>query len=204
MGPFDVNVTDAGSGVQVIVTDEVEHPNVTVPLNPGIAVNTSPIASLPPGGTGGNDPPGGGVTVIVIGEFETVSSVEPLTSFWVADIVVVRPAVGPVVARPPSSLIVAASGFDDAHATVDVMSFVLLSENVPVAVNCRFELIGSVGFVGVTAMDVSVAAFSVNVAFTICAVAGIVNVHVALVLFGQMLLQPPNPEPAFGVSISVT
>jgi len=65
-------------------------------------------------------------------------------------------------------------------------------------------LIGSVGLVGVTAMDVSVAAFSVNVAFTICAVAGIVNVHVALVLLGQMLLQPPNPEPEFGVSVSVT
>jgi hypothetical protein len=135
VGPFDVNVTDAGSGVQVIVTDEVEQPNVTVPLNPGIAVSTSPIASLPPGGTGGNDPPAGGVTVIVIGEFETVRRVEPLTSFCVADIVVVRPAVGPVVARPPSSVMVAASGFDDAHATVDVMSFVLLSENVPVAVN---------------------------------------------------------------------
>ena len=135
VGPLDVNVTDEGSGTQVIVTDDVEQPNVTVPVNPGIAVITTPTASLPPGGTGGKDPPGGGVTVIVIGEFETVSSVEPCTSLCVADIVVVRPAVGPVVASPPSSLIVAASGFDDAHATVEVMSFVLLSEKVPVAVN---------------------------------------------------------------------
>ena len=37
------------------------------------------------------------------------------------------------------------------------MSFVLLSEKVPVAVNCSVELIGSVGFAGVTAIDVNVA-----------------------------------------------
>ena len=75
VGLLEVNVTEAGSGTQVIVTDDVEQPNVTVPVNPGIAVITTPTASLPPGGTGGNEPPGGGVTVIVIGEFETVSSV---------------------------------------------------------------------------------------------------------------------------------
>jgi hypothetical protein len=66
------------------------------------------------------------------------------------------------------------------------------------------ELIGSVGFVGVTAIDFSVAGFSVNVAVTIVAVAGIVNVQVALVLLGQMLLQPPNVEFAPGASVSVT
>ena len=81
VGPLDVNVTDAGSGVQVIVGDDVVQPNVTFPVNPGIAVNTSCMAILPPGGTGGNDPPAGGVTVIVIGEFETVRSVEPVTLF---------------------------------------------------------------------------------------------------------------------------
>ena len=65
-------------------------------------------------------------------------------------------------------------------------------------------MIGSVGFVGVTAMDFSVAAFSVNVAVTMVAVAGIVNVQVALVLLGQMLLQPPKVESAPGVSVRVT
>ena len=50
----------------------------------------------------------------------------------------------------------------------------------------------------------SVAGFSVNVAPTTCAVAGIVNVQVALVLLGQIVLHPPNPEPEFGTSVSET
>ena len=108
VGPFGVSVTEAGSGAHVIVGDEVVHPKVTVPLNPGVEFNTSPIASVPPGGTGGYEPPAGGVTVIVIGEFDVVSVVDPVTSLSVAEIVVVSPAVAPVVARPPV-VIVAAS-----------------------------------------------------------------------------------------------
>lgn len=88
VGPPGVSVTEAGSGWHVIVGDDVVQPNVTVPVNPGIAVSTMPTASCPPGGTGGNEPPGGGVTEIVIGEFETVSDVDPTTLFDVADIVV--------------------------------------------------------------------------------------------------------------------
>ena len=62
-----------------------------------------------------------------IGEFEIVSKVDPATSFNVAEIVVVKPAVPPVEARP-AALIVAASVFEEAQVTVVVMSFVLLSE----------------------------------------------------------------------------
>jgi hypothetical protein len=203
VGPPGVRVTLAGSGWHVIVGDEVAQLNVTVPLKPGIAVSTIPTANLPPGGTGGNDPPGGGVTEIVIGEFVSVSSVEPVTSFNVADIVVLESALGPVVARPVA-LIVAASVFDDAHVAVVVRSFVLLSENVPVAVNCCVELIGTVGFAGVTAIDFNVGALSVNVAVTIVAVSGIVNVHVRLVVFGQIALQLVNAEFAPAIAISWT
>ena len=53
VGPFGVITTDAGSGAQVIVGEEVVQPNVTVPLKPGIAVSTIPTANVPPGGTGG-------------------------------------------------------------------------------------------------------------------------------------------------------
>jgi hypothetical protein len=107
VGPAGVNVTEAGSGAQVIVGDDVVHPKVTVPVKPGVDVSTIPIANLPPGGTGGNVPPAGGVTDIDIGELEIVSKVDPLTSFNDAEIVVVNPAVFPVVASP-LALIVAA------------------------------------------------------------------------------------------------
>ena len=158
VGPFDVKFTEAGSGTQVMEgagwpsAPVTEHPNVTVPVNSGVAVSTIPTASLPPGGTGGKEPPTGGVTPIVMGEFVNVSSVEPVTSFIVAEIVVLKSGLEPVEARPAAS-IVAASGFDVAHATVAVMSLVLSSEKVPVAVNCCVELIGTVGFAGVTAID---------------------------------------------------
>jgi hypothetical protein len=127
VGPAGVNVTEAGSGAQVIVGDDVVQLKVTVPVKPGVDVSTIPIANLPPGGTGGKVPPGGDVTEIEIGELEIVNKVDPVTSFSDAEIVVVRPGVFPVVASP-LALIVAAWVFDDAQATVEVMSFMLLSE----------------------------------------------------------------------------
>jgi hypothetical protein len=203
VGPPGVIATDAGFGWHVIVGESVAQPNVTVPLNPGVDVNTIPIASCPPGGTGGYDPPGGGVTEIVIGEFVSESRVDPVTSFNVAEIVVLKSAFDPVEARP-AALIVAASVFDEAQVAVAVRSFVLWSEKVPVAVNCCVELIGTVGFAGVTAMDCSVGGFFVNVAVIIVVVAGIVNVHVAFVRFGHTALQFVNVEPAAAAAVSVT
>ena len=129
-GPPGVIVTFAGSGMQVIEgagcpsVPVTVQPNVTVPLNPGVAVSTIPTASFPPGGTGGIVPPGGGVTEIVMGEFVSVRSVEPVTSSIDAEIVVLNSASPPVIASPPGA-IVAASVFDEAHVTVAVMSFVV-------------------------------------------------------------------------------
>jgi hypothetical protein len=205
VGPVGVKVTVAGSGAHVIVGEDVVQPNVTVPLKPGVDVSTIPIANVPPGGTGGKVPPTGGVTEIEIGEFETVSRVDPVTSFNVAEIVVVKPAVPPIVARP-AVLIVAASVLDDAQATVAVMSFVLLSEKVPVAVNCTDELIGSVGFAGVTAMDFNIAVAAVNVAVTVSADAGIVNVQVAPATVHEVgaPFHPANVEPFVTACVNTT
>jgi hypothetical protein len=133
VGPFGVTFTEEGSGTQLIegagapLAVVTEQPNVTVPLKPSVVLSTIPTASLPPGGTGGNVPPAGGVTTMLIGEFDIVSVVEPVVSFSVADIVVFNPAVAPVEASP-AALIVAACWFDDDHVTEAVMFFVLLSE----------------------------------------------------------------------------
>ncbi len=54
-------------------------------------------------------------------------------------------------------LTVATDTFDELHVTDDVIFCVLLSENVPVAVNCSFVLRAMPGLVGVTAIDTSVA-----------------------------------------------
>jgi hypothetical protein len=205
VGPAGVKVTVAGSGAHVIVGEDVVQPKVTVPLKPGVDVSTIPIANVPPGGTGGKVPPAGGVTAMEIGEFETVSRVDPVTSFNVAEIVVVKPALPPTVTRP-AALIVAASVLDDAQVTVAVMSFVLLSEKVPVAVNCTDELIGSVGFAGVTAIDFNVAAAAVNVAVTVSAEAGIVNVQVAPATVHEVgaPFHPANVEPFVTACVNTT
>jgi hypothetical protein len=205
VGPVGVKVTVAGSGAHVMVGEDVVQPNVTVPLKPGVDVSTIPIANVPPGGTGGKVPPAGGVTAMEIGELETVSRVDPVTSFNVAEIVVVKPAVAPTVTSP-AALMVAASVLDDAQVTVAVMSLVVLSEKVPVAVNCTDELIGSVGFAGVTAIDFNVAAAAVNVAVTVSADAGIVNEQVAPATVHEVgaPFHPANVEPFVTACVNTT
>ena len=47
----------------MIVGDDVVQLNVTVPVVPGFAVNTTPTGSVPPGATGGKVPPGGWLLV---------------------------------------------------------------------------------------------------------------------------------------------
>ena len=78
-----------------------------------------------------------------------------------------------------------------------------MSEKVPVAVNCSDELIGSVGFAGVTAIDFSVGPAAVNVAVTIVAVDGMVKPHVVVEL-SQMALQLANVDPVAGAAVRVT
>src|SRR5438552_11879654 len=106
-----------------------------------------------------------GVTVIV-DRFAavTVSVVLPETPPKVAVIVVVPAATD--VARPcdpPALLIVATPVLDELQATWVVRSCVVLSLKVPVAVNCCFVPFAMLGFVGVTAIVVRVAAVTVSV-----------------------------------------
>lgn len=114
-------------------------------------------------------PPRFGVTETpIFEEATTVSVVEPVTLPEVAEIVV-EPALS-AVARPVV-LIVAVAVLLEAQVTLLVRFCVLLSENVPVAVNCCVPPAAIEGFAGVTAIDTSVAApiVSDKVALWVCA-----------------------------------
>jgi hypothetical protein len=69
------------------------------------------------------------------------------------------------VARPPGEVIEAADGVPDAQVTVEVMSAMLESLYVPLAVNCCVNPLVTAGAAGVTAIDCNVAAVNVEVAF---------------------------------------
>ena len=89
----------------------------------------------------------------------TVSTVEPLTSPSVALMLLVP------IATPgarPLALIVALAVVPEAQVTEPVMTAVVASEYVPVAVNCWFVPAAIDGFAGVTAMLVSVADVTVR------------------------------------------
>lgn len=101
-----------------------------------------------------------GVTVIAVNAAGvTVSTVEPLMAFCAAVIVVVptEPA-----AASPKLLIVAAAEFDDDQRTWLLRSCVLLSEYLPVAVNCCVDPTASEGFAGLTVMEVSTGCITVR------------------------------------------
>lgn len=88
----------------------------------------------------------------------TVSTVEPDTLPAVAVIVVV-PTVRQVAS--PVLLIVAISVLEELHVTDEVTSSVLLSEKVPVAVNCLVVPMPLLGLAGV--MEIEEIAFTVKV-----------------------------------------
>jgi hypothetical protein len=69
--------------------------------------------------------------------------------------------------------------FEDVQVDCVVTSFVELSENVPVAVNRCVPFTPIFAVLGVTAIDFNVSVPAVNVAVTVSAAAGIVNVQVA-------------------------
>lgn len=62
----------------------------------------------------------------------------------------------------PLALMIATLGLDDFHSTNWVMSCVLLSLNLPVAVNCLFASIGMVELVGAMASETKVALVTVT------------------------------------------
>ena len=85
----------------------------------------------------------------------TVRTVEPLTPPSVALIVDV-PVATPVAS--PLALIVATEVVAEAQVTWPVRSCVVLSEYVPVAVNCCGQPLATLGLAGVTAIDCRAAA----------------------------------------------
>lgn len=95
---------------------------------------------------------------------ETVKPVEPFTDPTEAMIVLV-----PVVrlVASPWLLIVAAAGFEEAHKADAVMSCVLLSLKVPVAVNCLVVATAMLEFAGVTAIAIKVAPVMVRLALPV-------------------------------------
>ncbi len=96
----------------------------------------------------------------------TVSSVSPKTLPRVA-LTVVNPT--PTAAARPSEsaalLMVAMVSSDELHVTCVVRSWVVLSEYIPVAVYCKVNPLGRLWFVGVTSIELSVAAVTVSWVF---------------------------------------
>jgi hypothetical protein len=90
---------------------------------------------------------------------ETVRPVEPLIDPKVA-LMVVLPAA--TLEARPCALMVAAAALNDVQVTVVVMSWVLLSLKVPVAVNCLVVPTAVLEFAGVMAIDTRVAAVTVS------------------------------------------
>ena len=84
----------------------------------------------------------------------TVRVVEPDTAPCAARIVAV-PWASPFVVARPVLLMAAVAGFEELHVTLWVRFWVLLSVNVPVAVNCCAVPSGTLAAAGVTAMETS-------------------------------------------------
>lgn len=102
-------------------------------------------------------------SVFVVGAFQA-SVADPAVTVSVVDpdmlpntaVTVVEPAA--TVEARPEELIVATPVLDELQvALLFVRSCVVLSENVPVATNCRAVPAGMLGLVGLTAIDTSVA-----------------------------------------------
>lgn len=89
----------------------------------------------------------------------TVRTVEPATVPNLAVIVVVPTA---CPCAKPAAVMIATDGEDEVQVTFERIC-VLLSENVPVAVNCCVLPLATDGFAGVTVMDWSTAGATVSV-----------------------------------------
>jgi hypothetical protein len=81
----------------------------------------------------------------------TFSTALPETEPDVA-LIVVAPA-DIVCASPELDVIAATVGVSEVHTTLVVRSTMLVSENIPVAVNCCDKPFGVFGLLGVTVMD---------------------------------------------------
>jgi hypothetical protein len=124
----------------------------------------------------------------------TVSPVFPLTVPDVAVIVVVPLSVS-AVSNPPGEVIVAVVVFDELQVTVEVRFCVDPSLYVPVAVNCVRVPSGTEAFAGVTAIESSTAAVTVNV------VEPLTPVTVAVIVVFPAAEPVANPPTGFAATV---
>jgi hypothetical protein len=140
-----------------------------------VAVNCSlvPLAIDGPTGVTAIDTSVAAATVSVSGGLVT-----PLNAAVICDVPT------PMPVAKPAELIVATPVVPDTHVACVVRFCVLVSEYVPVAVNCCVSPLAIDGLTGVTAIDTSVAAVTVNVS------AGLVTPFSAAVI-----CDVPTPAP---------
>lgn len=127
----------------------------------------------------------GRMLIDVILALDTVNPVEPVIEPNSAEIVVV-PLVRLVT--NPALLIGAIAACEELHATVAVMSCVLLSLKVPVATNCLEAPTGMLEFTGVTAIETKLAPVTVSIALPVT------DPEVALTLAVPAATPVANPE----------
>src|SRR6185369_11757426 len=121
----------------------------------GVAFSSRPSVGVTSESTAANVP--------VFGGGKTVRTVEPEMAPDVAMMVVVPAARAVALPFVPAALLmVALVASEELQVTAVVRSCVLLSEKVPVAVNCWDVALAMTGFVGVTAMDFRVAGVTVR------------------------------------------
>lgn len=162
-----LEVPAAPLGVPVIVPFEFRvKPLGTVPLaRDHVYGVVPPLAVSVAEYTTANVAPGSEVVATASGDC-TVKAVLPAIEPRVAEIVLF-PAATPVAS--PALLIVATAAFEEAQVACAVMFWVLPSEYVPVAVNCRVPPVWIVGLAGVTAMELRAITFMLRLLVAITA-----------------------------------
>jgi hypothetical protein len=128
--------------------------SVNVPVATNCCV--APIARSTPVGVTAIDTSVAAVTVSVAA-FEVM----PLDTAVIADVPMLSPVALPF--EPAALLMLATAVLAGNQVAVVVKSWVLLSVNVPIAVNCCVNPLAMLGLVGVTAIDASAAAVTVKV-----------------------------------------
>ena len=146
----------ATAGVEEIqVTDNVFTTDVLSELIP-IAVNccVAPLAILGLTGVIARDERVAAVT------FKVVTSVFPVATS--VAVIVVAPNVN-AEANPVTGSMLATAGVEEIQVTDDVFTITVLSEFIPIAVNCCVVPLAILGLIGLTDRDASVAAVTSNV-----------------------------------------
>lgn len=128
-------------------------------VNLPVAANCSDSPLAMPGSTGLTEMETSAALVTV-----SVEEPEMLVPGYVAVMFVVPPSTEVAKPREPSALLIVATPVpDEFHVTFSVISWVVLSVNVPLALNSFASPLAMIGFSGSTEMDAIVAFVTLNV-----------------------------------------